>query len=176
MITSKNPYQSPECTDSPAATGNWDLLDKSALIAWPLAFGANSVLAQGIVFMVTKDHGRIGMACAMLILLASGWVLCIWRRPAARGLIVGTAIVAISQVFPIIHLFACWVGSVVVYLLDLADTELDDEIQVPSVLGGFLATAVVGFTLIICSGGIGLLVSCVLPRHWLSQWIRTGLP
>ena len=174
MIDSENPYRAPESDAAPVSNGRrGGRIDGPAFLAWPIVFGLNMVLPLLFSGEVTKRHGQLGLCIAALVLLVGGWVLCAWSGSTARKLILGSALVALTQVLPLLQIIAGSVSISIAQSFQLVeggggDPDLDEQFmpQITSELGGFVVTMLVGAILLTCASLIGLALGLALPARW----------
>ncbi|NND97948.1 MAG: hypothetical protein HKN47_11530 [Pirellulaceae bacterium] len=112
-----------------------------------------------IAVPITSQSGRIGMTVAISLFLLVGWY--IGHRYPRNGerLIVGGLFVAISQVFPLLHIVSGIVGYTVAHAFGGA-TIPDDNVMTfitTSELGGFACTLSTGAALVAGAFAIGWL-------------------
>ena len=123
------------------------------LLAWSTIFAANLIVPLLFAWDLTRDRGRIGMAAAIGGWWALSALICVRSRVLATILFVGAALVAISQVWPILHVIAGTVG------LELAATGTSELYPILGMKmtegGGFVATAVTGAVLMLFALGSG---------------------
>ena len=165
MTADINPYQSPSSIDAgnSSTSGSPGRIDRVAFITWPIVFGLNMIVPLLFGLAITYEHGRIGLCVASGLLLAGGWLLCYASPPAARRLIVGSAVFAFTQFFPIIQLIAGMIA------ISVTGSEGGfDEGPVVTEFTGFAMTLVVGTILLAFAGGLGVLLGFVLPRRWFN--------
>ena len=173
MTNPENPYRAPESDTTAGAIRSGDL-DRNAFITWAIVFGLNMVLPLLFSVELTQHHGRLGMCAASLVLLIAGWVLCALSARTARKLILGAAIVALTQFFPILQIVTGSVSMGIAASFQLADGgggDLDPDEggfpEITSELGGFMVTILVGGILLTFASLIGLVLSLVFPQRSL---------
>ncbi len=165
MTAEFNPYQSPTSIntgDSPTSDAP-RRVDRVAFITWPIVFGLNMIVPLLFGLAITYEHGRIGLCAASGLLLAAGWLLCYASPPAARRLILGSAVLAFTQFLPIIQIFAGMIAISVV-----GSDPLFEEGPDVTELAGFAMTFIVGTILLALAGGLGVLLGFVFPRSWFN--------
>ncbi len=117
------------------------------------------------------------MLAAMAGLLVSGGYFC-YRFPVmGRKLIAGSALIGLTQIFPIIQIAAGIVGLGIAHKLGLA-VEMNDEADdyVAGELGGFVVTFIVGSILILGSAIIGWCAAFLLPVRWFHSAVPPREP
>lgn len=165
MTAELNPYQSPTSIDTGASPTS-DAprrVDRVAFITWPIVFGLNMIVPLLLGLAITYEHGRIGLCAASGLLLAAGWLLCYASPPAARRLILGSAVFAFTQFFPILQIIA---GMVAISVT--GNDPLFDEGSGITEFAGFAITLIVGVILLTLAGGLGVLLGFVFPRRWFN--------
>lgn len=180
MTNPENPYRAPESDTTAGVIRSGDL-DRNAFIMWAIVFGLNMVLPLLFSVELTQHHGRFGMCAASLVLFIAGWVLCALSARTARKLILGAAIVALTQLFPILHVVAGSVSIRIAESFQLADggggdPDLDEGgfPEITSELGGFMVTILVGGILLTFASIIGLVLSFVFPQRSLKPDVNAS--
>jgi hypothetical protein len=175
MTEFENPYRAP-ASDAVAGVARSGRIDGLAFAAWPAVFGLNMVLPLFFSTVVTEHHGRFGLCIASFVLLAGGWALCAVSASTARKVILGAALVAVTQFFPVLQIIAGSVSMGIAQSFQLVeggggDPDLDEQDipQITSELGGFIVTMLVGGILLTCASLIGLALGPVLPERWLKS-------
>lgn len=172
MTDLENPYRAPDA-DLVAAPveARHDQVDVAAMIAWPTVFAMNMFLPVLFGLDLTKHHGRIGMCVASLFVLIAGWVLCVVKSLAARKLIFGSLIIALTQIFPILQILAGSLALGIAEGMQLLSPGVDDDhnfgiAQIDSEFVGFVVTMLVAVILLGCASMAGLIASLILPFKW----------
>ena len=100
--------------------------------------------------------------------------MCAFQPSIARKLILGSTVIAFSQMYPILQIIAGFVALGVAGGVGLVE---DGEFmeQVSSELGGFVVTLLVGCILLIGATTIGLCLGLVMPHSWFQPAAETGL-
>jgi hypothetical protein len=125
---------------------------------WALVFGLNLIVSLFFGWMVTAEGGRIGMAAGVALLWYLGHRLCAISDPFGRALVAGGFVVALTQLFPIAHIF---VGIVSVGIAQSLLHEPDSGSSIHSPIAGLIATGSMGvimMTVAACLGAIGSLM------------------
>jgi hypothetical protein len=164
-----NPYEAPRSamtSSLPAGNAN-RRAGKLTYGAWAFVFAIN--LAVPLLFSAsfTQEHGKRGMLLAVLSLLTLGCYFCMSGRKLTTALIVGGAVVGLTQFFPAIQIIAGLMGMGLGKVLGL--TDLGDEVHPPRVnseYGGFVVTFVTGGILMAASACAGLLIRLITPARW----------
>jgi hypothetical protein len=124
--------------------------------AWAFVFAINTTMPIFFSAPLTEHHGKLGMSIAVALFLAYGFFLCAFRPELARALIIGGAIVAFMQIFPLFQLSVCVFGMVIGRALGLAEFGEDERAPAMSnELGGFVVTFITGGILLIAAGCLG---------------------
>lgn len=157
-----NPYQPP---NEFSANGNEPQSRQLAFslfdLIWPLAFAGNLIVPILFADSLTTQAGKTGMAVAIMMILISGWLLGRRLPNLARRMTTGAILVALSQLFPILHIFAGLIGLQITILTGGAEHGTDDDPlgQITSEWGGFLCTLFTGSALIVAACLIGWIVT-----------------
>ena len=127
-------------------------------LGWPLAFAANLPVPLMFSSEITRDTGSMGMAAAVALCLVAGWYVGRRNPWNAKRLVVGGGLVALSQVFPLLHVIVGMVGYEAARSLGGAQQQSDDTIgRITTEYGGFICTLVTG----------GALIAAALATGWL---------
>ncbi len=127
--------------------------------AWVFIFAINMAIPLLFGASMTEQHGRLGMSVAALLLLVFGSFICAANRKLAVALLAGGALVALTQLFPILHIIAGMIGMSVGQALGHATLDTDDDpSRITSELGGFIVTIVTGGILMAGSLFIGVVL------------------
>jgi hypothetical protein len=137
-------------------------------IAWVFIFAINMAVPLLFGSQMTQQHGRLGMSVAALLLLVFGCFICAANRKLAVALLAGGALVALTQLFPILHIIAGMLGMGAGQALGHAT--LDDDngpSQITSEAGGFIVTFVTGGILMAVSLCTGIALQSI--KRFLSR-------
>jgi hypothetical protein len=159
-----NPYEAPTAAVRSSLPGEQANPRAGALtyIAWIFVFAINMALPLLFSAPMTEQHGRLGMAVAAVLLLVLGCYICAANRKLAMALLAGGAVVALAQLFPIIHIIAGMIGMTVGQAVGHATLDSDDgPSRITSESGGFIVTFVTGGILMAGSLFIGVLLRFV---------------
>ena len=118
-----------------------------------------------------NTRGGIGVGISITAFLLLGWIICRLAPSLAKCLIAGSPIVALTQVFPILHLIAGLLGFLAAVALGLAtDGDPMDGAgpQIDTILGGFLISTVTGCLLSIMAFFFGWIAVIVF------RWLLSG--
>lgn len=170
MANDINPFESPGVVDEPLVeAGPRNIRDRFSLVGWPVVYSLNVILPLMLAWGLTEQHGRYGMFLAMLLVLSGGWYVAARWTPLARRVIVGALPVALSQFFPILHIY---LGMASIMLVGMATGNNvysgSGGPPIASEPAGFAVTMLVGGGLLLCSAVIGGLLSLVVARRWFS--------
>jgi hypothetical protein len=131
-------------------------------IAWVFVFAINMAIPLLFGTSMTEQHGRLGMSVAALLLLVVGCYICFADRKLAVALLAGGAVVALTQLFPILHIIAGTIGMSAGQALGHATIDSDDApARITSEFGGFIVTFVTGGILMSGSLLVGVLLRFV---------------
>ncbi len=150
-----NPYEPPTAAVRTLFPDEQALARSGVLtyIAWVFVFAINMAIPLLFGTSMTEQHGRLGMSVAALLLLVFGCFICAANRKLAVTLLAGGAVVALAQLFPILHIIAEVIGMSVGQALGHATLDGDDgPSRITSEFGGFIVTFVTGG--ILMAGGL----------------------
>jgi hypothetical protein len=159
-----NPYEPPSEAVRSSSSHEQALARSGVLtyIAWIFIFAINMAIPLLFGASMTEQHGRLGMSVAALLLLVLGSYICAANRKLAVALLAGGAVVALTQLFPILHIIAGMIGMTVGQALGHATLDSDDSpSRITSEYGGFVVTFVTGGILMAGSLFIGVLLRFV---------------
>jgi hypothetical protein len=163
-----NPYEAPNAAVRTLIPDEQALPRASVLtyIAWIFVFAINMAVPLLFSASMTEQYGRLGMSVAALLLLVFGCYICAANRKLAVALLAGGAVVALTQLFPILHIIAGTIGMSVGQTLGHATIDSDDApARITSEYGGFIVTFVTGGILMAGSLAIGVLLRFVTSFH-----------
>ncbi len=66
--------------------------------------GLNIIVPVLLGSEVSGAEGQVGMWVAVLICLIAGWGLCLWRPMTARKLVLGSLLLSMTQMVPILQI------------------------------------------------------------------------
>lgn len=132
---------------------------------WPVVFLLNMIVPTLFGWQITREGGRLGMSAATALLLISGWWVCFIQPSNGRMLVLGAAILSLSQLFPVIQMVA---GMVALAMCGFGINEDDGAMRPVSEAGGFLITLIVGGILICLAAIVGLCLGWLLPQQWFT--------
>ena len=121
-------------------------------LGWGIVFALNSIIPLCFGWDVTRSGGRIGMAAATVALWLLGHFVCVKSADVASVLVGGGSCLAMSQVFPIVHLVA---GAIA---LRLCGVPILNETMVFGPIGEircFMVTMVTGLQLAMVACAFG---------------------
>ena len=96
-----------------------------------------------------------------------GFYICAFNRRFSPALIVGGALIAVTQIFPVIQIIAGMLGMTVGKAMGLAIFGDNHEVpQITTEEGGLIVTLVTGGILMATAACSGLLLRLVTPAHW----------
>jgi MFS family permease len=122
--------------------------------AWVAVFILNLPVPLLFAEEMTREHGRVGMAVAAVLILACGiLVCCAVDRKIFGFFIFGAVIVGLAQMAPVLQFIAGLIAILFAHILRVGLIESDDSVK--NELGGFIITFVTGGILIAASAIIG---------------------
>ncbi len=131
-------------------------------VAWIFVFAINMAVPLLFSASVTQQNGRSGMLIGTLFLFVLGCYICAANRKLAVALLAGGAVVALTQLFPMLQFIAGSIGMGVGQALGHATFLGDDNPpRVTSEYGGFVVTFVTGGVLMAGSLCTGILLQLV---------------
>ena len=168
-----NPYEAPKhvVRPSPAAAKTKRRAGIMTYIGWVFIFVLNMAIPLLFSYSITREHGRAGVSVAVVFLLALGCYACAANRKLAAALMAGGVLVALTQMFPALHIVAGSIGISVGQALGLTDR--GDAVRSPLVrseFGGFVITFVTGGILMATAAGTGMFLRLITPARW---WPRS---
>ncbi len=158
-----NPYQAP--IPSEEGTGNEKVAKivagetRKLIIVWCIIFLLNLPFPAVIGSSFTTPYSIWAMVVTLVGLMLAGIVLCIRLPSIARPLIVGSAVTAVSQVVPILHVSAGLFGVEVARSLGMAIDQQDDGLvrfSLPDFFGVILVTLIVALAVGLVAFAFGL--------------------
>ena len=167
-----NPYEAPSHavhTPLPAANKSARAA-RFTYISWVFVFALNMAVPLLFSSSLTREHGKLGMSLAALLLFASGCYICAVARKLAAALIAGGVLVALSQLFPILQIIAGMIGMSVGETLGLARIGDGHPTQLFNEYGGFVVTFATGAILMAAAASAGMLMRSITPARW---WQRS---
>lgn len=164
-----NPYQSPAAVEPdenrPPRKPDW-----LSIYGWPVVFAANMIVPLLIGLDVTREGGLTGLVIACALLLVAGWVFYYLRPQSMRTVLLGAAMLAVTQIFPILQIVAGLGALLVVETIGLPVSPQSWSPSPPPVvldLSIFWITCQTAITLILLAIALGAFAGIFLPRHWL---------
>ena len=106
---SHNPYQAPlALVDDAIPEGKVVAVreTRKLIIVWVIIFLLNLPFPVAIGSAFTTGYSIWAMVATLVVLVLGGIALCIWYPSIARPLVVGSAVTAVSQIVPILHVAA----------------------------------------------------------------------
>jgi hypothetical protein len=126
------------------------------LLAWSWVYIANLCIPVLWGSMVTREGGRVGMVIGIIVVFALGCRACYVSRRAVLTVVYGGWIVAASQFFPILQIFAGSIG------IAAARPMCGEYGNVNTALGGFIATIVTGCILMTAATAFGAMIRGII--------------
>lgn len=135
---------------------------------WFGVFVLNILFPGFIAFAMTDGAapGRYGIVGAMFLLLVLGNGLSIDVPKIGRPLLLGGVFVGLSQLFPVVQLFAGTAAIEIARLVGLASRDGDGMPRLAGEAGGFAVTLATGVLLMMVSLVLGLLRRRLTHRPW----------
>lgn len=126
--------------------------------AWLVVFLANLPVPLFFGWAFTTQHGRFGMATAIVVWWLLGHQVCKASRWCGLAIVAGGIFVAMSQFLPVLQLYAGAVSLGIGSRLGQAWDEGGEQ-QVTTELGGFLVTMLTGGLLMVVAVMCGSIIS-----------------
>lgn len=149
-----------DCRPADSGASDWRIF---AFAAWPVLLVLNSSVPLLLGSRMIQEHGKWGVALAVLLFATGGWVICA-RWPWLRSrLLSGAGILALTQVFPLLQIIAGVIALKIAVRFGQARVASDfapDRIH--SELGGFVVTAITGGILFCAAVVIGWMAVGIL--------------
>ncbi len=100
--------------------------------------------------------------------MIGGWGFCVFRPRIARKVILGSAALSLTQIFPVIQFVAGILAMGISEALGVVGNFFEDNAPADpsSFLGGFVPTAIVGCVLLAIAGLFGLVLGFCVPQRW----------
>lgn len=167
MNTWMNPYEPSKYASSAASERAGAPITLFGWIMWPVLLASNIAGPVVLAFPMTEAAGRWGMGVAVVAFLILGWILCGYRPAVARKLLLGAPFVAISQVFPVLHIILGALAIEMANRLGVASPANDVAVEsITHELGGFMVTGIVGMGLLLAAHACGSLFEWAMPGRW----------
>lgn len=145
---------------------------------WVLVFLGNLFIPLLLGWDMTTPRGRVGMGLGILVLCLLGIVACARSVLVGRMLIVGGAVVALSQFLPIPQIIAGSIGmntGVAVGLVRALPERQNEPEDVSNVAGGLVVTLMSGGLLMAAAIVLGFMARIVTPDRWWGEAIGKDL-
>ena len=126
---------------------------------WFFVFAANLIVPLFFGLGMTNEGGRWGMATALSLIWFFGHMCCSRSKEMGCILVVGGLLVAITQIFPMLHIVAGMTSLGIIAKLNLAEVENSTRYPIlRTELSGFIATLLTSIQLLVaaCIGGVVL--------------------
>lgn len=155
-----NPYEPPRASFAPA---EWRPTIGSGQAAWLGCYGLNLLMPAVLGWSMLAPSGRWGMTLAVVALGLAGLVLVSSRPRLVAPSVTGAAVVAASQLMPMLQILA---GLIALGLTGRGDV-VDPEVGMPreatkiGFAGGALVTALTGVQLWAASLAIGFILVAI---------------
>ncbi len=97
--------------------------------AWVAVFILNLPVPLLFAEDMTREHGRVGMAVAAVLMLACGLLVCSVDRKFFGFFIGGAIIVGLAQIVPVLPFIAGLIGIMFAHTLSMGLVESADSVQ-----------------------------------------------
>jgi len=152
----KNPYEAPSLTNDVVSGSTKQSVSWFLLVAWPILLALNLVMPLLFGLPMIRSNGKIGVVFAVATFVITGWFTCIYRPQLSKRLLAGSAVVALSQFFPILHMIAGTIAFSIAARIGQAEEGGDLGLdQIKTEFGGFLVALLTGGILTVCALAIG---------------------
>ena len=137
---------------------------------WLIAFSANMIVPLIFGLSETHENGRDGLWFAVASLFAIGLAVCMFQQRLATTTIIGSVVVGLSQLFPILQIIAGVLAFGMTDRFGLRHNDaLDSWPRIYNESSGFVVTFVTGSLLILASLITGALIRLNTPSQWWTQ-------
>jgi len=164
-----NPYQPPVASPEAIATET----RPERVVAGPLVLSIEwtAVLCFNLIVPVlfgmgmTSERAKIGVFLAIAMIACIGYYFCYARPLPVLFIIRGGVLVALSQMFPMLQVFA---GALSIQILLTLGIIEDSDIlnMLSTATAGFLAALLTGTILMSAAFIVGVLLRLVTPDRW----------
>ena len=144
---------------------------KRIYLAWVAVFAFNMAVPLLFGLSMINWRGMIGMAVAIVVLMATGCWICATFREFGVSLVIGGMLIGLTQMVPILQFIAGMVGVTIGEVLGVFHMGDEDSPTRINEFGGFIVTLITGTILITMSAASGFLFLRLIPDHW---WRRRG--
>ncbi|MEM8679391.1 MAG: hypothetical protein AAGF97_08570 [Planctomycetota bacterium] len=134
-------------------------------------FAINLIVPLMWATSLVNRHGKVGMLAAIPVLYLMGWATCRIHPVCARSMLNGGALVALTQLFPILQILAGLFALSVVGFEDRFDQVA--SVGFPNERGGFLVTLLVGGLLMGLAFSLGATVEAL--TTYVKKWPLAGM-
>jgi MFS family permease len=163
-----NPYEPPKSSTAPPPDRSPASRRARAwtYAAWIFVCALNMAVPLLFSGSMTEEHGKLGMLLAVVSFFSCGCFLCAFQHKLAQAAIIGGAFVALTQLFPVLHIVAGLAGMAIGHALGLADIGSDEQSpRLLSELGGFVVALITGGILMAVATGFGLAIQWIASRR-----------
>jgi hypothetical protein len=165
-MSEENPYQASWVAPAPVRRTPSVWISVLIVIVWACVFGANLMIPLLFGWDRTSHRGTFGLVGAVATLWITSSALLLMYRKLAAPVIVGSILVAVSQVFPILQVLAGVLSFALAESMGLTEAEDLGPGRIESFSGGFLVTFGTGLLLMAGGAGCGLLIRLITPGPW----------
>ena len=164
----QNPYAAPSSSAPEPTRDTFTDFSNVYLTAgkWLGVFGINLIVPGVLGYGVVDQSGLIGVLIAIVLVFLVGGVVFSYRKGFAGPVMVGSLLVAGSQLFPVAQVLAGMFGILFAQSLGFVGGEFDGGPEVVGIGSGFIVTIVTGGLLILAATVIGILARVFTPDHW----------
>lgn len=117
---------------------------------WSVVFVANLIMPLQFASLIVHQRAWIGVSLAVAAYWRAGLYACRKNRSMSLSLIIGGGLVALSQVYPLLHILA---GSIALHANSVSLEVGSDSLT--GAVSGFLATAITGGILLTVATLVG---------------------
>ena len=128
---------------------------RNLLVAWPVVLGLNLIVPLLVASELLGTRGWTGVVVAIVVNLLVGFWLCHVLPGLMKRLIVGAAVVALSQLVPVLHLIAGMIAFVVGESIGLIEESELNGPEIGTAISGGVLTTLTGGVLMVASIAIG---------------------
>ena len=135
---------------------------RNLMFVWTVVYAANLIVPLGIAW-TTFEHGHIGIVFALGLCWLIGLAVCIQRRAFAIRMVAGGKVVALTQIIPILQVFA---GGFAINIWDTIGRyffEAANHGELYYAVDRFFVTILTGAQLLAVAAFIGWVVRRYLP-------------
>ena len=154
-----NPYQASSTVDTTSVAEvprGW-----FQQVRWPAVFALNLIVPLMLATNFVPEKGNVGLASAIVVLYLAGWLFCRLGPECERSLIRGGALIALTQLFPILQVLAGLLAFGIMASLGAAVDADNANFGIQRERDAFAITMMVGLMLMSLAAGLGVLVATI---------------